>query len=115
MKIMDVARQSENQDSTMTPAARVNFNYTLEWYYGGFQTRKAWNMLMTDPNSNVQIAQAHQSFVLQNLPYLGQGQMYLSRWHVDIGAATHLPNWMIVFMAVLDDVDESESDSEDDD
>jgi len=103
MKILDVAHQES--DAPPIPVARVRFNYTLQWYYGGFQTRKAWNMAMAEPHTKKPIAQAHQHFDLQNMAF--GAQKYVSRWLVDVLVETpNLPNWVVVFMAVLDDIDE---------
>lgn len=106
MKILDVTRDSEDQVLPPAPMANVHFNYTLEWYYGGFETRQAWNMFMTEPGTGATIASAHQYFEFQEL-LLG-GNMYISRWRVDVKIEEPaLPNWFIVFMAALDDIDES--------
>lgn len=111
MKILDIARQ-DDWNAPKVPMANVHFNYTLEWYYGGFKTRQAWNMVATDGNTNVPIARAHQSFALQNSAWAGAGQMYLSRWHIDILVDEPLlPHWVLVFMAALDDIDESDADT----
>merc|ERR1712224_1056465 len=108
MGILNVGRKTE-YDSSPTALARVHFNYTLEWYYGGFKTRAAWNMRMTDPQTGVTIATAHQYFSLQNyaLQWQGTPQRYISRWMIHtLIEEPLLPNWVIVFMAVLDDIDE---------
>eukprot|EP00930_Biecheleria_cincta_P036908 TRINITY_DN25295_c0_g1_i1.p1 TRINITY_DN25295_c0_g1~~TRINITY_DN25295_c0_g1_i1.p1 ORF type:complete len:309 (+),score=44.13 TRINITY_DN25295_c0_g1_i1:124-1050(+) len=106
MKIINVSRQDDDQKAPPVPMARVHFNYTIEWYYGGFKTRQAWTMHMADPSTGASIAAARQRFGLQNVP-LSWAQRFVSRWDVNVGIENpELPNWMIVFMAALDDIDE---------
>lgn len=116
MKILDLTHVLK--PNLPTPVARVHFNYTLEWYYGGFETRKGWNMLMEEPgtkmpdgsyvSSNKMIAFAQQHFALQQRALSWQGNFYISRWLVDVKVEEPgLPNWVIVFMAALDDIDEA--------
>lgn len=107
MKIMNVSRQDDDQETPPVPMARVHFNYTIEWYYGGFKTRQAWTMQMTDPSANATIASARQRFGLQNVPLSFGAQRFVSRWDVNVRVENpELPSWMIVFMAALDDIDE---------
>lgn len=106
MKILNVS-QEEPTGYGMVPDARVHFNYTLEWYFGGFRTREAWNMKMTDVSKLKQIAYAHQNFTLKNY-FMSWHQRWISHWHLNITQGeTNLPNWVITFMTALDDIDEA--------
>lgn len=107
MKIINVSRQDDDQEAPPVPMARVHFNYTIEWYYGGFKTRQAWTMHMAEPSTKTTIASARQRFGLQNVPLSFGAQRFVSRWDVKVKVENpELPNWMIVFMAALDDIDE---------
>lgn len=106
MRVFDVSKQ-EADNAVRLPEAKVHFNYTLEWYFSGFKTREAWNMKMVDPRSNKQIAYAHQSFTLKNY-FMSWQQRWISHWNIYISEhETNLPDWVITFMAALDDIDES--------
>lgn len=107
MKVLNTSKQLPNSLVPAVPEARVHFNYTLEWYFSGFKTRQAWNMLMTDPTTKRTIASAQQYFTLKNY-FMSWTQRYVSHWNVNITSGeTNLPNWVVVFMAALDDIDES--------
>lgn len=106
MKIINVSRQDDDQKTPPVPMAHVHFNYTIEWFYGGFKTRRAWTMQMAEPSTGATIAAARQRFGLQDQP-LSWVQRFVSRWDVNVRVENpELPNWMIVFMAALDDIDE---------
>lgn len=88
------------------PVANVIFNSTLEWYKSGWfwSARHKWYMNMTDPADGSVVAFAQQQFVMQ---HMGLGTIALSRWTVDVKEEEpYLPNWVVGFMAVLDDVTE---------
>jgi len=108
MKILNVSKHEPNSyDFQEIPEARVHFNYTLEWYFGGFRTREAWNMKITDVSKMQQIAYAHQNFTLKNY-FLSWHQRWISHWHLNITQGEpNLPNWVITFMTALDDIDEA--------
>jgi len=107
MKILNVSRQDDDQRFPPVPMAQVHFNYTIEWYYGGFKTRQAWTMDMADSRTKATIASARQRFGLINIPLQFGGQRFVSRWDVNVEIENpELPNWVMVFMAALDDIDE---------
>eukprot|EP00427_Karlodinium_veneficum_P006496 CAMPEP_0169178780 /NCGR_PEP_ID=MMETSP1015-20121227/67242_1 /TAXON_ID=342587 /ORGANISM="Karlodinium micrum, Strain CCMP2283" /LENGTH=320 /DNA_ID=CAMNT_0009253689 /DNA_START=67 /DNA_END=1029 /DNA_ORIENTATION=- len=110
MKILNVSKRPTDAaylGYQEIPEARVHFNYTLEWYFGGFRTREAWNMKMSDASKSRQIAYAHQNFTLKNY-FMSWNQRFISHWHLNITKGeTNLPNWVIAFMTALDDIDEA--------
>jgi len=110
MKIFNVSKSDASDPLSVqqeTPEARVHFNYTLEWYFDGFRTREAWNMRVTDASKMTQIASAQQTFTLKNY-FMSWQQRWISHWEVKISKReTNLPSWVLVFMAALDDIDES--------
>merc|ERR1712203_866256 len=82
MKVLNVSKQLPNKQSPIIPEARVHFNYTMEWYFNGFRTRPAWNMLMKDPRTNATLATAHQYFSLKNY-FMSWHQRWISHWEVN--------------------------------
>jgi len=94
--------------ATSIPVASVLFNSTVEWYKSGLlpNARHRWTMAMEEPARTSMIAEANQDFDVQAY---GLGSRALSVWHVDVqepGGA--VPNWVIGFMAALDDVEEGD-------
>lgn len=95
---------SEHPDYAVAPVARAVFNSTLQ--YGGMQVvRHEWFLNVTDSGTGSTMAWAQQHFV-----YGGQltGMMLRSNWTMDvIEKKAPLPNWVIGFMAALDDIEEA--------
>jgi len=100
--VKPAAQQLMEFDSTTgaIPVGSVVFNGTREWIGGKYQT--VWNMQMKE-KGGVQIADAQQHFKNR-----GVWRKALSRWSVNTTTEdAAIPNWVIAFMAALDDIDES--------
>mmetsp|Transcript_7875 Transcript_7875/g.14282 ORF Transcript_7875/g.14282 Transcript_7875/m.14282 type:complete len:359 (+) Transcript_7875:1-1077(+) len=91
--------------------ADVVFNSTLQWFHKNMLlpgARHEWYMNMTNPADGSTIAWARQEFHPWNRGMLGT--VLLSNWTVAINEDLRLlPNWVIAFMAALDDVEEHEA------
>eukprot|EP00928_Gymnodinium_smaydae_P004674 TRINITY_DN11593_c1_g1_i1.p1 TRINITY_DN11593_c1_g1~~TRINITY_DN11593_c1_g1_i1.p1 ORF type:complete len:384 (-),score=68.75 TRINITY_DN11593_c1_g1_i1:58-1209(-) len=88
------------------PVANVVFNSTLEWFQNGIfsSARHRWYMNLTNPDDDSEIAFAQQRFKMQ---HMGLGSVAVSRWSVDVEKEEpYLPNWVVGFMAALDDIEE---------
>eukprot|EP00441_Pelagodinium_beii_P020964 CAMPEP_0197665266 /NCGR_PEP_ID=MMETSP1338-20131121/59126_1 /TAXON_ID=43686 ORGANISM="Pelagodinium beii, Strain RCC1491" /NCGR_SAMPLE_ID=MMETSP1338 /ASSEMBLY_ACC=CAM_ASM_000754 /LENGTH=272 /DNA_ID=CAMNT_0043244043 /DNA_START=41 /DNA_END=856 /DNA_ORIENTATION=- len=90
-----------NARDTMSAATAV-FNSTLV-HRGMLGLRHEWYLNMTDSLTSDRIAFAKQHFFWGG----PLGNMLLSNWTVDVAEQkAYLPNWVIAFMAALDDVEE---------
>lgn len=91
--------------------ADVKFGSSLEMVTGwGIPTsRHAWHMEMTDPISGAHIAKAQQHFSCAQT--VGIVCNPTSIWHVaKLQTGSAVPNWVVGFMAALDDIEEKEDD-----
>lgn len=99
-----VTRQPEGDSSQVTfpqNAVNVDFNSTLTWQ--GWQARHEWYMNMTNSNDG-----SVEAFAQQHFYWGGKlGWTMLSNWSVDVKVPTPaVPNWVVAFMAALDDISE---------
>lgn len=79
--------------------ATVKFNST----FNSWQGRQRWFMDMVDPKDKSVFGRAQQHFTCEGSSLFC---IPLSVWTVNITKATIVPNWVVGFMAALDDIDE---------
>eukprot|EP00931_Biecheleriopsis_adriatica_P051486 TRINITY_DN29866_c0_g1_i1.p1 TRINITY_DN29866_c0_g1~~TRINITY_DN29866_c0_g1_i1.p1 ORF type:complete len:234 (+),score=36.15 TRINITY_DN29866_c0_g1_i1:90-791(+) len=88
-------------DGFMVPTVRGRITGPTERLGTGL--RQVWSMTMTNSTHHEVIANASQHFVI-GAP--DQDMRVLSRWKVVTHHDSDLPNWVVGFMAVLDDIEE---------
>ncbi|CAE7319304.1 Iigp1 [Symbiodinium natans] len=113
LSIYNITRRSANREHAeggdVQPIANAVFNSTLEWYHRGMITpsaRHRWYMNLTDARDGSVVVLAKQRFRPWRRMFM---QVLLSNWTVDISEDLPLlPNWVVGFMAALDDVDRAD-------
>ena len=92
-------------DSFLMPTMRGQVTGPVEG--GGIGMRHKWRMLVNETSSGEEVASAQQHFVLGGVE---SDMRRLSRWRVSrFPVASSLPNWVVAFVAVLDDIEEDVS------
>ncbi|CAE7242488.1 Iigp1 [Symbiodinium sp. CCMP2592] len=69
----------------------------------GTGVRQVWSMHLQNATTGRLVAKAQQHFVIGSAT---QDMRVLSRWKVETLIPSQLPNWVIGFLAVLDDIEE---------
>ncbi|CAE8636956.1 unnamed protein product [Polarella glacialis] len=88
-------------DGYVVPTLRGKMNGALEG--AGTGVRQVWSMNISNTSTGASIAHAKQHFTVGTVD---QNFRVLSRWKVSKYVKGSLPNWVIGFMATLDDIAE---------